>query len=186
MTLKLSKVSAERYNNRLIAAHTAASSIYQNSWMIKVGTFNILAGNNLLPFPSLADRKTRAFRVRLLGEEWNEYKRAEWNNNFPEIADALADMLYVILGTAAIYGLDMDTIFSQVHASNLTKFLPQGVAKKDSSGKIIKSKWFRPPGIRQYLDNQISIMVPDEQLSPKQPVSTQSFEDWNSVDEEID
>ncbi len=54
-----------------------------------------------------------------------------------EIADGLADLIYVAIGTALEYGIDLDRIFSVVHAANMRKV--GGPTRSD--GKILK-----PPG----------------------------------------
>ena len=63
----------------------------------------------------------RALRKRLLEEEFNEYLKAEAENDFVEIADALADIVYIAVGTAVAYGILFDAIFSEVRASNMSK-----------------------------------------------------------------
>lgn len=55
---------------------------------------------------SLTDNKYRDLRITLLKEEYNEFIQAENEDDFIEIADALADMLYIIGGTLITYGLD--------------------------------------------------------------------------------
>ena len=71
--------------------------------------------------PSLSDEKIRALRIRLLQEEFLEYKDAENFDQLIKIADALADMVYVICGTALEYGIPLQAVFEEVHRSNMTK-----------------------------------------------------------------
>ena len=44
-------------------------------------------------------------RIRLLREEFSEYTDGEHNDDIVEVADALADMVYIIAGTVVGYGL---------------------------------------------------------------------------------
>jgi predicted HAD superfamily Cof-like phosphohydrolase len=67
------------------------------------------------------DSKLCDFRISLIEEEFNELKHAIKTNNFVEIRDALADILYVVYGTAVSFGIDADSDFSIVHASNMSK-----------------------------------------------------------------
>lgn len=50
----------------------------------------------------------RAFRCRLIVEEWAEYEAAVEANDRVEIADALGDLLYVLVGTGVSMGVEPD------------------------------------------------------------------------------
>ena len=65
---------------------------------------------NISSEPKLPDREERALRIGLLKEEYNEYIQAEKMGDLVEIADALADMLYIINGTCVSYGIPIDEI----------------------------------------------------------------------------
>lgn len=80
-------------------------------------TFGVYSQDN----PGLPKKKVRALRKRLLKEEHKEYLDGEKANDIVEIADALADQLYIINGTAAAYGIPLDEIFNIVHDSNMDK-----------------------------------------------------------------
>ena len=79
-------------------------------------------------------------RVRLISEELSEYCEAVSNNNIPEIADALADLVYVVIGAAVEHGIPFNYVFDLVHKSNMTKT----DGHKDESGKWIKPDSFEP------------------------------------------
>jgi predicted HAD superfamily Cof-like phosphohydrolase len=55
-----------------------------------------------------ADDKLRELRIRLLKEEYDELKAAVKDKDLVEIADALADMTYIICGTAHSYGITLN------------------------------------------------------------------------------
>ena len=77
------------------------------------------------------DRDARELRRWLLDEEFGEYEQAEDDDDIVGISDALADMVYVIYGTAYSYGIPLDRVVAEVHRSNMTKdFVPGGKAKK--------------------------------------------------------
>lgn len=90
--------------------------------------------------PKSIDRKSFARRVRLIAEELSEYCSAVSSDNIVEIADALADLLYVTFGACIEHGLPMDKIFTLVQESNMSKI----GGHKDSSGKFIKPKSYKP------------------------------------------
>jgi predicted HAD superfamily Cof-like phosphohydrolase len=73
-------------------------------------------------------------RLRLILEEVSELAEAADKCDVVAIADALADILYVVFGTAIVLNLPMDEIFRQVHASNMTK----------RGGHTEGGKWIKP------------------------------------------
>ena len=90
--------------------------------------------------PVIPDDKTKELRVKLIFEEVNELIKAINSDNIENIAKELADVLYVVYGTAASYGIDIDEVFDRVHKSNMTKS-----AEKNSYGKIKKGPNYEPP-----------------------------------------
>ena len=84
-----------------------------------------------------------ALRMRLLKEEFDEYGQAEAANDLTKIADALADMLVIIFGTALTYGINLDKVFALVMHNNFDKF-PNGIATWREDGKIAKPEGFKP------------------------------------------
>ena len=99
--------------------------------------------------PTLLDDATVEFRSRLLNEEAGEFETAARHRDLVEMADALADMLYVILGTASVFGIDLEPVFREVHRSNMTKLPPGGVRRKP-----VKGPDWSPPDIRGELLKQ--------------------------------
>ena len=103
------------------------------------------------PYPGLrwVDKIDRfALRNRLILEELSEYNKAYACRNIVEIADALADLLYVVYGTAAEHGIDIDRVFEEVHRSNMTK----ADGHLDESGKWIKPDNYEPPNLAFILE----------------------------------
>ncbi len=86
--------------------------------------------------PALPDAATRDLRVRLIEEEFSELKEALVKQDLVGIAKELADLLYVVYGTAVSYGIDMGPVFREVHRSNLSKV--GGYKRADG-------KWVKPP-----------------------------------------
>lgn len=99
----------------------------------------------------LPDNDTRELRKRLLNEEYQEYLLGESNNDLVEISDALADMLYIIYGTADAYGIPIDDIFAEVHNSNMSKLGLDGKPIRREDGKILKGPNYFKPNIGKFL-----------------------------------
>ena len=97
--------------------------------------------------PSIPDEKTQALRVRLIQEEFDELKEAFKKNDLPHIAKELADLLYVVYGTAISYGIDMEPVFQEVQRSNMSKV--GGYKRED--GKWVKPATYSPANIAPIL-----------------------------------
>ncbi len=100
-------------------------------------------------------------RIRLrhdiLVEEVNELYKAMLDENIVEVADAIADCLYVLLGTACECGLQnhIEEIFNEVHRSNMSKLDENGKPIYRSDGKVLKSKLFTPPNISKIINHEL-------------------------------
>ena len=93
------------------------------------------------------DEATARLRHRLLAEENDEYLDAALEGNTAEIADALGDQLYILLGTALRHGLmdKMEAVFLEIHRSNMSKLDAEGKPIFREDGKVLKSdRYFRP------------------------------------------
>lgn len=104
--------------------------------------------------PVFIEGNRRALRVRLIQEELDELDVACVRGDLVEVADALADLLYVTFGTAAEFGLDMEPIFDEVQRSNMSKLFPDGLAHHRDDGKVLKGPNFKPPNIERIIDAQ--------------------------------
>lgn len=102
------------------------------------------------PAPAIPDEATRQLRVRLIQEEFDEVKEALARQDLNGIAKELADLLYVVYGTAVSYGIDMDPVFREVHRSNLSKV----GGYKRGDGKWVKPSTYSPAQIDPILTSQ--------------------------------
>lgn len=91
-------------------------------------------------------------RIDLIQEELDELDDAI-GVDAVETADAIADLLVVVLGTAVACGIEIEPVFNEVMRSNMTKFIDGHNAP---NGKWIKGKSYSPANIKPILDNQIS------------------------------
>jgi predicted HAD superfamily Cof-like phosphohydrolase len=116
-----------------------------------VKDFHIAFGQRVGEKPELPDISERELRMSLLVEEYAEYLKAESENDIVEIADALADMIYIICGTAVSYGIPLDVIYDEVHQSNMNKLVDGKVIRRED-GKVKKPEGWQPPDIRKIIE----------------------------------
>ena len=63
------------------------------------------------------------------------------------VAEAVADIVYVVYGTALTYGIDLDSVLREVHRANMSKLGADGKPLLRQDGKVLKSDRYRPPDI---------------------------------------
>jgi predicted HAD superfamily Cof-like phosphohydrolase len=100
--------------------------------------------------PTIPDEATHRLRVRLIEEEFSELKEALGKQELVGIAKELADLLYVVYGTAVSYGIDMAPVFCEVHRSNMSKI--GGYKRED--GKWVKPATYSPAALSPILQTQ--------------------------------
>lgn len=86
------------------------------------------------------------FRVHLILGEVAELIFGLAECNEIEVADGIADSMYVILGAAVTYNIPAETVFNEVHRSNMTKGFKKGVEKRLK--KIYKTGSYSEPDIK--------------------------------------
>ena len=90
----------------------------------------------------------------MMGAIQNHYglEEAIENRDLVAVADALTDLLYVVYGAGHTFGLDLDDCFDEVHASNMSKLGPDGLAMKRQDGKVLKGPNFFEPDLESILN----------------------------------
>ena len=85
----------------------------------------------------------------LIQEELNEYRHAAETHDLVEVADALSDLMYVVLGTYVSHGLQdlAEALFAEVHRSNMSKLDENGQVIYRADGKVLKSDRWSPPDL---------------------------------------
>lgn len=121
------------------------SNMYQD-----VKEFQIAVGQNVGHTSDFPDENERVLRRRLLKEEVDEYFDGEDKDDLENVAKELADIIYIVCGTAASYGIPLDKVFDEVHKSNLSKLVDGKVLRRED-GKILKGPNYIPPNIKKVL-----------------------------------
>lgn len=151
--------------SRLVADHRAGDIHYQ------VAEFHGAFGYPVRSVPEVPEYSEIDLRVRLVTEEFCEFLFAIFNSygggcwvddiretlqklaahqrqavNMGDLADALADLDYVIEGTRLTFGIPGKAIAKEVHRSNMAKRGGEYV-----EGKLQKPPGWTPPDIRRVL-----------------------------------
>lgn len=98
--------------------------------------------------------EVQSLRYDLIYEELQELNEAMLDRNIVDVADALGDLLYVVYGTAVVYGLDMEPIFEEIHRSNMTKVWPDGDVRYAPNGKVLKPDTYESPDLSTIIKEQ--------------------------------
>lgn len=106
-----------------------------------------------IPFsekPTHLDADRFVLRFDLAKEELNEYWDAELERDLIGVKDAIADQLYILLGTAHEHGIidELEEIFNEVHRSNMSKLGLDGKPIIREDGKILKGPNYFKPNIK--------------------------------------
>lgn len=103
-------------------------------------------GHHINSMPtSYVSEEIKELRVKLMQEELDEVKEALEVKDIVDLADGLADLLYVVFGTALSYNIPIEDVFAEVHRSNMTKSMEKDT--KAIKGKTLKGPNFEPPRI---------------------------------------
>lgn len=114
-------------------------------------SFNI--ENNYQPTVTLTQQDIQ-LRFDLMREENEEYMEAAKNGDLVEVADALGDQLYILLGTILKHGLQykIEEIFNEIQRSNMSKLGADGKPIYREDGKVLKGPNYFRPDIKSILD----------------------------------
>jgi len=152
----------------------------KNPMQIAVEKFMAACDQEVKKYPELPSEDIMKLRIRLMREELlgakevqesdnpygllldksDELVKSMLNGDLVGISDGLADVLYVVFGTAAAYGIDIQSVFDEVQRSNMTKAVwdvdnQRFTVIKDAGGKIIKPESFSEADLRPIVKRQI-------------------------------
>jgi NTP pyrophosphatase (non-canonical NTP hydrolase) len=105
----------------------------------------------------LSKHDRQVLHFDLMMEELLEFKEAYDSSDMIEIADALGDILFVLLSTVIENGLQdvFYDIFMEICRSNMSKLDKDGNPIYREDGKVMKSELFSRPNISSIIENHI-------------------------------
>lgn len=106
------------------------------------------AGQDCPPEPTMPPRRIQWLRVKLIFEELRELAWAFWKRDEVKVADALGDILYVVLGAAVSCGIQIKPVFEEIHMS---KFID---GHRRADGKWVKGTSYTPANLKPILESQ--------------------------------
>jgi predicted HAD superfamily Cof-like phosphohydrolase len=138
-----------------------------------VREFHRVYGQPIRETPGVPPAERVDLRIALIAEEFLEFlaatgmpgsevefiggmieegrKRRTSSFDLVEVADALADMAYVIEGACLEFGIDSEKVLEEVQRSNMSKLGDDGKPVYNESGKVIKGPNYSPPNIAKVL-----------------------------------
>jgi predicted HAD superfamily Cof-like phosphohydrolase len=144
-----------------------AQALMRNSFEL-VKEFHNAFGHPVAEEPTvLVDANYEQMRLNLILEELEELFEAcgydtapfkdmvapvKWDGtDIVAVADALADLEYVVNGMAVSMGIDLPAVVREVHRSNMTKLGEDGRPIYREDGKILKGPGYEEPQLMDVL-----------------------------------
>jgi predicted HAD superfamily Cof-like phosphohydrolase len=99
-------------------------------------------------------------QIHLIQEEYGEALeslfRLDTSNNDSKVAalKELADLVFVCFQAAENMGWDLDEALQRVFVSNMSKLDDNGMAIRDSKGKVLKGPKYQPPYLLDLVCNE--------------------------------
>ena len=133
--------------------------------ILKVKEFQETFGQAVNGKPTLVDLELANLRFELMKEENEEYIQAVIDKDVVEVADALGDQLYILIGTILSHGMQevIVDVFNEIHRSNMSKLDENGKPIINGQngvlditrelGKVLKSPIYSKPNFDKILKN---------------------------------
>jgi predicted HAD superfamily Cof-like phosphohydrolase len=116
-------------------------------------TYGLVINDKPIDFSHENDEDAETFQLRwnLVQEEMDEFMTAHEGEDLVLLADAICDLVYVLVGTAVSYGIPFDRCFAEVQRSNMSKLDENGEPIIREDGKILKGPNFSEPDLRSII-----------------------------------
>lgn len=100
------------------------------------------------PKPAFLDSEALQFRVKFMKEELTEFEDTHFTRDIDGAADALADLVYVAMGTAHMMGIPWQRVWDSIQTANMAKRMakPDGSdSKRGSPLDVVKPEGWKAP-----------------------------------------
>jgi len=152
LVLEFNELNGFPVNSMLLDKNGSSKKPVWVLWFVKIVGFILLIIGRICVWidklmTKLKCRDPRIFRCHILVDELGETLVSIANNDEIETADGLADLAYVVFGTAILHNIPLETVFREVHRSNMTKGFIHG---QDGRVKgLYRSAKYSPPDIKK-------------------------------------
>lgn len=115
----------------------------------QVKEFQLAFGQGVEESNFIIESSRAVLRQNILQEEVNELWDASIQGDIVEVADAIIDCMYILLGTAHEFGIAdrLVACFDEVHRSNMSKLDVNGKPVYRADGKVIKGEFYSKPDL---------------------------------------
>lgn len=124
--------------------------------------YNLFADACDIPKGNINERPNKSaisLAKELVSEEYSKelvpallhYENSPSYENLAEVADGIADTIYVLCQLARALGVPLDEVWSEVQRTNMLKVGVDGKVTRREDGKILKPTDWTPPQILQLL-----------------------------------
>jgi predicted HAD superfamily Cof-like phosphohydrolase len=120
-----------------------------NKQIEQVKKFHQAFGHPVRQKPTYLTEERIEMRMEILREEISELEEAMLDQNIVNVADAIIDSIYILIGHALEYGFAhrLEQCFDEVQRSNMSKLGADGLPIYREDGKIMKGPNYSPPDI---------------------------------------
>jgi len=120
-----------------------------------VKRFMIACSQQVIDTPCLNEwtEKQADLYMKLIAEEFAELSEGWRKSDLVEIADACADLIWVIQGLNHTLGIPQQKVWDEVARSNMSKISENGKVLKRADGKVQKPETYSPPDIASIINN---------------------------------
>jgi len=116
----------------------------------KVKEFRLKMGLKVSQEPRLLTWEEVSFYARFINEESSEFFKAHEDSDLVGAADALADLVYLLIGASQMMGLPFDKVLNAVHKANMQKV--PGASKRHKEDVFKPVDWIGPEAeIREHV-----------------------------------
>lgn len=130
-----------------------------SDWQDDVTAFHrAFCPEQVASLPTMPGESVQNLRLNLIEEELDELDDAFQRGSITDVADAIADLLYVVIGTAVACGIAIQPVWDAVHEANMKKI----GGERRADGKALKPPGWQPPDIAGILDRQKTLGSPEQ------------------------